>query len=381
MKAAGSRGLMLVFEYGARSDDSMMSDLRKALQSMHPNLRVDYVHGFLKRYIPGGTRPLRLLNLCFVYAVIPFAFALRRPGLAFVRTTPPGVQMWAVFWGWILRVPVGVWLMDYHPEIEARWLESKGWPKIFPRLLRGVDAFCLRKAHSVVALDQAMAALVAERCPQVPLVVHPTWSNRPGAAMPRRPERVGKCLNIIYAGNLGASHPLDGFEALLREMAAGSDIRLFGVGLSPAGERRFSLMAGRLGLPLNFASRLPFSQLGEFFESNQIHLGVVLLSDATAGLVSPSKFAAYLEYGVPTLYVGPKGTNADMVCEAFKAGFCLRNGASPKEVRALADLLAEPGAVAAAASHVPSAAAFFGSRNGETLARALQPIWFGSSLG
>jgi hypothetical protein len=147
------------------------------------------------------------------------------------------------------------------------------------------------------------------------------------------------------------------------------------VGASTNGERRFGELAQRAGLALQCLPRTPFEELGRLFYEHRIHAGLVFLSDETAGLVCPSKFSAYIRFGIPTIYIGPGGTSSEAVCLKFGAGCALRNQATPSELRAVAANLWDEKVMAGARANTRLAVEFFGAKNGETLAQAIMPFF------
>ena len=374
--------VLFVFEFGPGRLETMTDDYVFGLAAIRPDMRARFFHGFLKEYVAGGTRPVRLLNAMYMYVVLPFYLVIRRTDLIIVRTTPPGIQLWCTLLGTILRIPIVTWMMDYHPEIEARALMSRTGFTWLGRALRHIDAFCLRRMSLVIVLDAAMEQLVRSRARDLPLVQHPTWNTRSGsvheAAAPAANDLTQE-LRLVYAGNLGYSHPLASLEALLAECVVLGGVRLYLVGVSLAGQDRFNALAERTGVILEVLPRAPFDRLGETFRRYRVHAGIVVLSDDTSGLVSPSKFGAYIRFGIATLYLGPWGTSSDAVCVRFGAGFSIRNGASLDKIRALAHRLRDVQAVNAARRNSRTAAEYFGSKNGATLAHASAPLMFGNA--
>ena len=375
--------VLFVFEFGPGRLETMTDDYVAGLSAIRPDMRAIFFHGFLREYVAGGIRPVRILNAMYMYARLPFVLAARRPDMIVVRTTPPGIQLWCTLLGLFLRIRVGTWMMDYHPEIEARALAHRPAFRWLAILLRKIDAYCLRRMAFGIVLDDAMEHLIRSRAPQLPLVKHPTWNTNAGALHEPAPtvtDDLTRELRLVYAGNLGYSHPLETLEALLTECASLGDVRLFLVGVSLAGQERFRALAERTSIALELLPRTPFEQLGETFHQQNVHAGIVVLSNETAGLVSPSKFGAYIRFGLATLYVGPSHTSSEAVCVEFGAGFAIHNGASTEELRALARRLRHAPSVDAARENSRLAAEYFGSKSGVTLAKATARLIFGERM-
>lgn len=366
---------VFIYEYAWRPDDAMMPELIASWTQAEPGLRHRYVHGAFLQYVPGGLHPRRLANLVVVYARVFADLVFRRSDFVLVRTTPPGVQLWTVLWARLRGIPVVCWLMDYHPELEARALEHRGVP-LLPAFLRWLDGLALRRMALIVTLDQAMADLCRSRCGSVPVLRHPTWgaagSGVPFQRLAREPGSDPDRLRLVYGGSLGAAHGTDTLELLLRHLARLRPVELHIVGSSPGAVARFRAIGERTGVQVLARDRVPYVKLGELFAAERLDAGIVLLNDASSGLVSPSKFSGYVNFGLPVISIGPPGTNADAVCSEFGGGFALRNGADEATVAATAAALAAPGGLASTVAGVERAAAHFLGLGPSSLATLLR---------
>lgn len=365
--------ILIIFEFGPGPDENMIGDLSAGLGRRLPDVRICWFKGLFTKYAGGGLRLPRLVNLAYMYLALPFVVLIDRPAVILARTAPPCIQLWACLLGKITGARVGCWLMDYHPEIEASMMAKQAAFRWLASLLRAVDKFFLRRMDFAIVLDDAMESLIRTRAPDLPLIQHPTWNNRSG--FEQRPEPLDGELRLVYAGNLGHSHPLETFEALLHKLLKLGPVRLVTVGASATGERRFRELAERTGLALQCLPRTPFDELGRLFYGHRIHAGLVFLSDETAGLVCPSKFSAYIRFGLPTIYIGPAGTSSEAVCLKFGAGCSLRNQATQSELSEMAANLWDEKVMAEARTNTRLAVDYFGARNGETLAEAIKPFF------
>jgi hypothetical protein len=263
--------------------------------------------------------------------------------------------------------------MDYHPELEARRLEKRGLGGL-ARLLRAVDARLMPRFALVVTLDPAMTALVSSRVSPARVLEHPTWGTNGTAGfapVSYRPGAGTGPLRLAYSGNLGAAHDLEPLGRLLQAVARERPTSLLVIGASPAGEARFRELGAGLGIRVEANPRVPFTELRRLYEEHRIDAGIVLLSDESAGLVSPSKFSGYIDFGLPLVYLGPPGTNSATVCARFRGGFWLPAGAGPDVTGRVASDLLDTGQMDAAASGARAAAAYFTGFNGRSLAEAL----------
>lgn len=375
MSGARAFRLTAVFEY-AGQPGHIMNDLLQSLGTMLPDLQVTCLAGLSATYRPGGLRARRLASLVWVYIRVAVHLVFRRPDAVLVLSAPPGVQLWTVAWAAIGRIPVFCWLMDYHPEIEARRLERRGHGRL-ARLLRAIDARLMPRFALVITLDPAMTALVCSRTSPARVLEHPTWAtNRTTGVAPvsYSPGAGDGPLRLAYSGNLGAAHDLEPLRSLLEAVARERPVHLLVIGASPAGETRFRALGAGLGLPVEVNGRVPFfSDLRGVYEKHRVDAGIVLLSDEFAGLVSPSKFSGYIDFGLPLVYLGPPGTNTATVCARFHGGFWLPTGAGPDETRKVASGLLDRGQMDAAAAGARAAAAYFAGFSGRSLAEALMP--------
>ncbi len=348
----------------------MQSTLVGGLRQECPRLETESIHGFLQRYQPGGLRPARLLNLAWVYLRLPCHLVVRRPAALLVRSTPPGIQLWASWLGALFGIPVLCWLMDYHPELEARGCERRGF-RVLAGILRWLDLSALRRLAGIVVLDGAMERLVRSRVPKVPVAVHPPWGAAAANGGRTRAYQAGSTLGVrrlAYAGNLGVAHPRGTLVRLFRALRRGGAVELHFIGTVGAAMQVLKREAEALQIAVFEHPPQPFELLGELFDRRQIDLGVVLLADEAAGVVSPCKYTGYIHHGLPTLYLGPPETNADAVVSRFGAGFALRNTSSGTDVEEMAARIWDAEQLQAAAARVCHAAAHFAQFNGRSLA-------------
>jgi len=368
--------ITIVFEFGASENDFMTTSARDALRTRLGGRPVRVVGGYLRTYRPGGARLSRVLNLAWVYVRVAGHLLFQRPDAVVVRSTPPGIQTWTGFWAGIRGVPVLCWLMDYHPEIEARALERRGWIAA-AALLRRIDRSAMKRFQAIVVLDQAMARIALSRSSGRPVLIHPTWSSRQASAVVSVPTLKPGRRCFVYGGNLGTAHDLTPLETLLGHAAKQGKVELHVIGAGVSGEARFREMVSRIPITLQVHPRTPFEKMPTLFEAIGADVGIVLLSDESAGLVSPSKFSAYLAAGLPLLYIGPAQTNSDLVCTRFIAGWSLRSGLQTEIIQKTCGELWSDESVRSRARHVAEARRYFESFNGDTFAEMVVSMLHG----
>ena len=313
--------IAVISEFAGDTFDGVVSSVCTEVARRYPSARVVFVAGFLQRYRPGGFRLLRLMNYLVVYAKSLACYVRHHPDVILVDTTPPFIQLWAAFWGRIFRCKVYVWLMDYHPEIEARYCERIRGLRWLAKAFRIMDAALLKHVSGVITLDTAMADIVRARSPSIEVKVHPVWSKQGvGQYEPIALNRDTSELRLTYVGNLGAAHGLADFERLLTTIKPLRALQLLIVGGSAAGLCRWQEMAHRFGVEIMHTDRLSWNELRERLNKFRPNYGVVLMDDGKRGLLSPSKYGTYMQLGLPILYLGPRGTNADTVCRKTGAG-------------------------------------------------------------
>jgi hypothetical protein len=266
--------------------------------------------------------------------------------------------------------------MDYHPEIEARMLERHG-VAFCASLLRRIDRASMNRFEAVIVLDRAMATIAESRAGTNPVMVHPTWGERPHAGptpLEYTPGEDRETLRLAYSGNLGKAHDLGTFELLLRVLARRLTVELYVVGASREGNEQFQRIGAELGVKVTTHERVPFPKLRDLYNRWHIDAGLVLLSEGSAGLLSPSKFSGYIDFGVPIIYIGPSGTNTQEACTRFKAGFALAGVADDGQVAAVADSLLNPGRMKAASEGARAAALHYSLLNNDSLAALIAPL-------
>jgi glycosyltransferase involved in cell wall biosynthesis len=270
---------------------------------------------------------------------------LPRQDVVVAMTTPPLVVVGAVLHK--LRHPttrVVLWSMDCYPDAAERFGELRaGGP--LSRTLRRVNRRLFRRLDDVVALDGAMATLLAQyttegSAPRFHVI--PNWERaslfpastgtRPWAGYGDLDLR-GRPV-VLYLGNTGVGHR---FDTVLDAAAKLEDDAVF---LFMGGGARWDDLVAeteRRGLTnVRFHGYVPKDDTPAVMAGAAGAL--ITLDDRSLGVMSPSKLHANLAAGLPILYVGPQGSNVDEAIEATGCGWSLRHGdvdALVEAVRAL----------------------------------------------
>jgi glycosyltransferase involved in cell wall biosynthesis len=69
---------------------------------------------------------------------------------------------------------------------------------------------------------------------------------------------------------------------------------------------------------------------------------LITMNESALGVISPSKLHAYLAMSLPTLYVGPEGSNVDDAIKRFNAGASFRHGDTAGVVGFISKLRTQP---------------------------------------
>jgi len=149
-------------------------------------------------------------------------------------------------------------------------------------------------------------------------------------------------------------------------------VELHVIGAPESAKARLQPLADA-GVKVRYHPRVPFNELKEVFQRLRLDVGVVILDEASAGLLSPSKFSAYLKFGLPVLYIGPKKTNTDVICTRFGGGWRLPNGANASDIASAAARIWDAPAWPTVRKNLEQAARYFGAFNEHSLAEALVP--------
>jgi glycosyltransferase involved in cell wall biosynthesis len=185
-------------------------------------------------------------------------------------------------------------------------------PGLMARLAARSAAFSLRRASTVVAIDELMARRLRAAAPEARIEVIPNWAD--GAALAPEPA-AGRRLRaengwdgrfvVLYSGNLGLAHRFDEILAAARLLAEGETQHVLFV-VSGEGPRLLETRRAANGLPnVEFRPFAAPADVGALHAAADVLL--VTLDPRAEGLVVPSKFYAALAAGKPVLYVSAGG--------------------------------------------------------------------------
>jgi colanic acid biosynthesis glycosyl transferase WcaI len=302
-----------------------------------------------RRFLGGDVRKGKILRqLCFCAAALPQLLFGRRPGVIVAQTNPPIAVVLLALVAMLRRRPLIVIAQDIYPEV----LFAHGMlnPRTRgARALTAVFRWAYRQASAVVSLGPRMTQRLIEKGVANDRICRiSNWSTGETAIV-RGDEnalltewRLSEKFVLLYSGNFGAAHDCDtlmrGF-ARARELVPGLRLVIIGTGTRIAEAR---LLADVLELEecVTFKPFVPFALLPHTF--GIADLGVVTLLPGFDGLVVPSKLLANMARAIPTLYIGPEGSDVDVYIRESGGGLSVVNGDIGGFARLLAELAGHP---------------------------------------
>jgi colanic acid biosynthesis glycosyl transferase WcaI len=273
--------------------------------------------------------------LTFLFGALTRVLVLRRQDVIVALTTPPYLVVVALAHKLLRRrTRVVLWSMDVYPDAAER-LGALRPGGVTSRTLRALNQRLYRRLDHVVALDGAMADLLASEFAgdegRDRISVIPNWEAAalyPSADAVERADhglaRGAPALDpfvVLYLGNLGVGHHIDTVvEAAVK--LAGEPVAFRFVG----GGARWDELASAVKLRgldnVEQVGYVPKSETPALMA--RAGAALILLDDRSLGVMSPSKLHASLAMGLPVVYLGPRGSNVDEAVERFQCGDSLR---------------------------------------------------------
>ncbi len=266
-------------------------------------------------------------------------------------TTPPFIAWTALLHKFIHRsTKVLLWNMDCYPEIAERAgvIEKGGF---ISRVSRSVNHGLFRRLDQLVCLDGAMLnLLVSQYAPadhDLATCVIPNWekaSQFPSDLAPDLWDGVATSISdddfvILYLGNAGFGHrfetTIDAAKRLVDEPVA----FLFIGG----GEKWAWIEQAKIANNLRNIHLFPY--IPKDLTPSALAMAdctLITMNSSALGVISPSKLHAYMAMSLPTLYIGPVGSNVDEAIERFDAGVSLRHGDVEGVVHFINELRTQP---------------------------------------
>ncbi|BBH54043.1 hypothetical protein [Fluviispira sanaruensis] len=276
---------------------------------------------FSKNYVPGGLRPKRLFNLLksFIYMsfFIPY-ISLKELNIhksIVITTSPPMLYLYCLFLCKFSKIDCYVWFMDAHPEIEARFLQTKGF-NFIARFLRYIEKKLCNNSKKIICLDESMKKRICSNNVNLDnVIVCPPWATYLGSSNFIQKVDIHLTVKFIYAGNYGKVHDLSPMSDLFSKftLKEQSSLYLTFVGMSHKSQLEINNIFSKLGCTIEFLPRFErVDNLIHLFK--EYHFGIVSLSYESIGLACPSKAYTYISQGLPIYYVGPDFTLSHDLC-------------------------------------------------------------------
>lgn len=234
------------------------------------------------------------------------------------------------------------WCQDLYPDLFAA-LKIK-MPGFLSTVLKNLSRSAMKSADKVIVIGRCMARhLSFDGFDPKQITVIPNWPDqelvRPANdKAPSRPVRSvdgardhseqykhGPRFRVLYAGNIGKAHPVEGIlQAAANLNETHPDIEFVFVGDGP---RHEMINRERVKRHLDNVRLLPYqpaSRLKALMESGDVHL--VSMDEEAAGMLVPVKFYSSLSAHRPCIFIGPAQSETAKVIADFNAGSVVPQG-------------------------------------------------------
>jgi putative colanic acid biosynthesis glycosyltransferase WcaI len=234
------------------------------------------------------------------------------------------------------------WVMDLSPDV-ALAIGLVRPSAASARLLDWLNRQVLRRAHTIIVMDQPMARrLAAKGEMRAKLLTIPPWGgpiqdapNTMSGSGFRVEHGLERRFVVMYSGNHNMVHPLG---ALLDAAERLQHDPIFAFVFVGGGQGKTEVEARRLpnvhSLPYQ-----PRNALADSLGAADLH--VVVMGNEMVGIVHPSKIYGVLAVGRPVLYIGPADCHVASIVERHNLGWSVRNGDVDGAVEALRRAAAE----------------------------------------
>lgn len=294
----------------------LLKEVAETMQQQgHEVVFVSAAEGYRSGQGRGGRMKREAMAL---WSILRQALGSPRADVVVSGSSPPCLLIVAALVALLHRARHLHWAMDLYPEIAVALREIPlGWPA---RILQALMGWCYRRAAAVVALDDDMAAHLAQLYRIKAEIIRPWVTAEMLAPRARALESQNSAAPVekwtwLYSGNLGRAHEwetlLDAQSIVERE---GNPIWLVFQGSGPAWPAA-QARAQELGLrQVEWRPYAPEADLPATLLAAQA--AVVTQRPEAQSLLWPSKLALLLSLPVHILWVGPKdGAIARMLQE------------------------------------------------------------------
>lgn len=257
-----------------------------------------------------------------------------------VSTSPPMAALAAVIMNAVRGIRVVYWPMDLNPD-QAVTLGLAN-PRAFTvRALEWLNRAVLKRAQTVVALDQAMARRLSAKQPvESKIVIVPPWGEEDDATPVAPADNPflaqhglqGKRV-VMYSGTLGPSNPVSTLLVAAEQFE--NDARL--VFLFVGGGTGMEEVKARNRPNVRCLPYEPLSRMRYSLSAGDVQ--VVSLGDEMAGIVHPCKVYGAMGISRPILFLGPPQSHVSEMMAQADFGWQVRHGDVDGAVAALRQIL------------------------------------------
>jgi len=298
-----------------------------------------------------GTAFTRIVDYVSFY-ILAFlrSVTLPKQDIIISLTTPPFIA-WASICHKLFHrsTKVVLWNMDCYPDIaESAGVIEKGG--FFSRIFRSLNHGLFQRLDQLVCLDGAMLDLLVSQYASaehtLATCVIPNWekaSQFPPDLTPDPWDAAATSIPddefvILYMGNAGFGHH---FETIIEaaKLLKDDPVAFLFIG---GGEKWAWIEQAKI------ANNLRNIHLFRYIPREIIpsamavaDIALITMNESALGVISPSKLHAYLAMSLPTLYIGPVGSNVDEAIVRFDAGVSVRHGDVEGVVRFINELRTE----------------------------------------
>lgn len=286
----------------------------------------------------------------YIFAFIR-SVTLPKQDIMISLTTPPFIAWAAILHKLIHRsTKVVLWNMDCYPEIAERAgvIEKGGFSS---RVFRKLNCGLFMRLDQLVCLDGAMLDLLVSQYVSadhaLATCVIPNWeraSQFPPDLVPDPWDAAANTVTdddfvILYLGNAGFGHR---FETIIEAAKRLEDEPVAFIFIG-GGEKWAWIEQTKIAN--NLRNIHLFRYIPKEITPSVLAMAnctLITMNETALGVISPSKLHAYLAMSLPTLYIGPEGSNVDEVIARFDAGASLRHGDVEGVVRFINELRTKP---------------------------------------
>ncbi|MEC9072341.1 MAG: glycosyltransferase family 4 protein [Myxococcota bacterium] len=261
-----------------------------------------------------------------LYMLHALWFLLRRrgPTVLVLNSNPPLLPLWGWFFNKLRGWPYVVTVLDIYPDALVSGGVSSSGGLVY-RIWSAVDRLMYDSAASVITLGDVMRERLSRHVNEgVSIDVIPTWVDTdelkpiPRSDNPRIAELgLEEGLTVLYSGNLGLTHSLEGLAGAMERTDETHGVRLLLVG---GGGREGDLRALSERLPER-VNWLPF-QPREWVPQtlSAAHVGLSSLGRGTEGISMPSKTYYLMAAGCAVLGLSHGDNDLKRLIERYECG-------------------------------------------------------------